>query len=190
VNAGPRDEREALVGLSLLISTERAEMVQDLWDHGEPGVALEILASNLSDDHVPLTAARRAELASLARPRGVGDQVEWDLRWCPDPDDEHHPWQVIEGTEAGVGIESELYEGIGPGHLLHGRQLTAWLTCVACDDVLVRLDDEEARAGKVPYACAVVHPTWIGKRDRLPWPYAEIFSSAHEALDTLIGHCE
>lgn len=178
-----------LVELSLLISPERAEAVRDLWDYGEPGVALEILAANLADDHIPLTAAIRTELVTLACRWRVGDQIEQDLCWCPDPDDEDHPWEVVEGTAPAVGVEQELHKEIGPGHPLHGRQLTAWLTCAACDDVLVRLDDVKVRAGSAPYACAVVHPTWIGKTERLPFPNTVVFSSAQDALDRLT-RCE
>lgn len=186
----PQDEfheRNVIVELSRLIETERGEIVRELWDHGEAGIAIDILVTNLSDGYIPLTAARRAELATLAHHRSsAGDQVEERLRWCPDPDDEDPPWEVVEDTKRAGEFECELYKEIGPDHPLHGRKLSAWLTCTACDDVLVGLDIEEACAGRVPFAYAVVHPTWIGKRERLPCPDADVFSSPNDALDRLM----
>jgi hypothetical protein len=182
----PPTDDELFVRLSLLIPAEGAETIRELWNCGEPGVALEILTTHLADDHIPLTSAQRADFVVLARRCGVADEVERDLRWCPDPDDKDPPWKVIEGTKAAPAVEHELYAEIGPDHPLHGIGLTAWLTCTACDDVLLRLDDKKVRAGKAPYACAVVHLTWTGKRQRLPFPHTEIFGSSQDALAHLM----
>jgi DNA-binding protein H-NS len=70
---------------------------------------------------------------------------------------------------------------------LHGRALTVWLVCNACDDVLIRIDDRKARSADAPYRCAVVHATWSGHAERPPWPSTTLYTDAQQALDHLEG---
>lgn len=82
------------------------------------------------------------------------------------------PWEEIEGTERARGIATELGKEIRRGHPLHGRGLAVWLACNACDDVLLRLDQDQF---------AVVHPTWSGRTERPPWPSTKVYADADQA---------
>ncbi|WP_154814326.1 hypothetical protein [Actinophytocola xinjiangensis] len=183
---GQPAERDEIVFLSRLLPTAHVGDPVDYWDHAEQGLAIEILSSVLSDRHVPVAGKDRDRLMALARAWGVVDRVRGDLRWCPDPDLEDQPWRVIEGTDFSRVVERELAAEISSGHPLHGKDLTAWLACEACDDVLVRVDDQAAQAGKAPYLCAVTHPTWSEVPETPPWPRATLLTTSGAALDLLL----
>jgi hypothetical protein len=176
-------DRDAVVELSTLIDADRAADLLQEWDAGEQGLALETVAGNLGDDHVPLSSAARSRLLAVAERWGVSEAVRRDLRWCPDPDVEDQPWRVVQDTDEALRILVELATEIGPGHALQGKDLTPWL---ACDDVLIRIDDRAAQAGRAPYLCAVAHPTWSRHRESPPWPTTALYPSAHPALDDLM----
>jgi len=155
------------------------------WDAGEWGLAIEDLADNLSDRHTPLLRADRAAILQLATAFGVSPKAVSALRWCPDLESEDEWWRDIEDSPRASAIAAELDREIAPGHALHGVSLTPWLECGACDDVLVRLDDENARTGKVRYRVAIVHPVWSRHSETPPWPSTVVFEQALDALDRL-----
>lgn len=155
------------------------------WDAGEEGLAVEDLADALSEHHTPLLRTDRAAVLELAAAFAVTTRVTAALRWCPDQESEDEWWREIEGRPRAVAVASELADEISPGHVLHGIVLTPWLECGACDDVLVRLDDENARTGRVPYRAAVVHVSWSRRAERPPWPRTLVFARALDALDQL-----
>ncbi|MBP0451217.1 hypothetical protein J5Y04_16950 [Kitasatospora sp. RG8] len=155
------------------------------WDAGEPELALEDLVDQLSDHHTPLLRADRAALLDLAEALGVSAGATSALRWCPDLEAAEEWWWEVENSPRATAIASELLREIAPGHPLHGIPLTPWLECGACDDVLVRLDDENARTGRTPYRIAVIHPTWSRHPETPPSPVASVYDQALHALDQL-----
>ncbi|AHH99819.1 hypothetical protein GCM10010174_44920 [Kutzneria viridogrisea] len=177
-------ESEQIIGaLSRLLPAERADEAHSYWRHGEPDLAVETLIDLLSDRHVPLTRADRARLLKLAISYGCEDRAWEALPWCPDADDPDWPWRAIEHTEFGRTVEAELVTEIGPGHPLHGKQLTAWLACERCDDVLLMVDEDSPDP-----LCAVVHPTWSRRRESLPWPETVLLADEDDAIAAL-GRC-
>jgi hypothetical protein len=180
-----RRDREVIVDLSGLLPPEFRTVPVELWDPGEEGLAVETLADLLSDHHLPLRLADRLWLLAMADRWGVGRRVRGALRWCPHPDADDQPWTVVEGSGRAQSVEAELGTEIDRGHDLHGRALTVWLICNACDDVLVRIDDRQAQSGDMPYLCAVVHVTCSGHAERPPWPSTTLYTDAHQALDHL-----
>ncbi|WP_395111712.1 hypothetical protein [Actinomadura sp. SCN-SB] len=176
---------ELIASFSVLLPSERQGVPGELWDAGERGLAVEMLADNLAEQHQPLRRSERLSLLALAELWAVGDQARGALRWCPDPDIEDQPWKVVEDTERAWNITIELGTEIAVGHALHGRDLTVWLACNACDDTLVRIDDRQAQVGVTPYQCAIVHPTWSGHAEHPPWPSTPLYSNSRQALDHL-----
>lgn len=154
--ADDRADRPVLVELSQLISAGYTDPTE-YWDVGEPVLAIEVLADNLAEYHMPVGDTDRERLRNLARQwPGLCDRVARCLRWCPNPDRTEPPWTVVEGTDLGRDIGVRLAADIGPDHLLHGRQVIAWLVCNGCDDVLVRVYDDRIRTK--PYMFAVIRP--------------------------------
>jgi hypothetical protein len=155
------------------------------WNAGECGLAVEGLADFLSEHHTPLLRADRAAVLELAAALDVSTGVTTALRWCPHLEADDVWWHEIEGTPRASVVASELTREIAPGHALHGVLLTPWLKCGACDDVLIRLDGDQAQTGRVPYRAAVVHLTWSRRAETPPWPTAAVFDQALDALDRL-----
>ncbi|MGV9270188.1 hypothetical protein ACWDRR_36690 [Kitasatospora sp. NPDC003701] len=155
------------------------------WDAGEWEMAVGDLAEQFSDYHTPLLAADRAAVLALAEVFGVSAKVASALRWCPDPQADTEWWWEVEDSPRAAALVGELRREVAPGHLLHGIALTPWLECGACDDVLVRLDDENALVGTTPYRVAVVRPTWSHGPESPPWPATAVFDQALDALDRL-----
>ncbi|MFB7668708.1 hypothetical protein ACFC1R_33115 [Kitasatospora sp. NPDC056138] len=91
------------------------------------------------------------------------------LRWCPDLEADEGWWWEVENSPRAAAIAGEPLQEIALGHPLHGIPPTPWLDYGACDDVLVRLDDENARTGRTPYQVAVIQVTPDGLR-------AEVYS--------------
>jgi hypothetical protein len=69
-------------------------------------------------------------------------------------------WHTVTAEVAGR-LTAELQREIAPGHVLAGRSATVVRRCSGCDDVIVRVDND---------AFAVVHLTWTGREESLPWP--------------------
>lgn len=178
-----RTEFVRLTGL--LDQAEPVAGMLSAWDANEAELAVEDLADQLSDRHTPLLRADRAAVLELAEALGVSARVEAALRWCPGLEAADEWWWEVENSPRAAAITHELVREIAPGHPLHGIPLTPWLECGACDDVLVRLDDENARTGRTPYQIVVVHPTWSRRPEAPPWPSTTVFDQALTALDRL-----
>jgi hypothetical protein len=69
----------------------------------------------------------------------------------------------------------ELLRELSPGHPLHDLAVTVIARALPQDDVIVETQD----------AVALVHLTWTGKPEPLPWPLTEWVNSA-EHLHHLI----
>ncbi|MFH8349589.1 hypothetical protein [Streptomyces sp. NPDC018045] len=78
-----------------------------------------------------------------------------------DPGQIPAPWWGPDGDLQ--GLERELHRELPPDHPLHGARARAAARCEACDDVLFSLTGQ-------PFRWAVVHPTWSGHQEQLPWP--------------------
>ncbi|MER5866674.1 hypothetical protein [Kitasatospora sp. NPDC002040] len=169
----------------LLVPAELAADMLVTWDANESGLAVEELVNYMSDHHTPLLRADRAVVLELADAVDVSERAVPALRWCPDLESEDVWWHEIEGMPRASAVAGELAKEIAPGHILHGSLLTPWLECGACDDVLVRLDDEIARTGRTPYQVAVVHLGWSRQAETPPWPTTFVFDQVLDALDRL-----
>ncbi|MEY9873269.1 hypothetical protein ABH931_002751 [Streptacidiphilus sp. MAP12-33] len=178
-----RPEFLRLAGLAA--QADSAVSMMSTWDAGEWGLAVEDLADLLSEHHTPLLRADRAAVLGLAEVFDVSGRTMSALRWCPDLESEDEWWREVEGLPRASAIADELIREIAPGHALYGVPLAPWLECGACDDVLVRLDDENARTGSTPYKVAVVHVGWSRRAEEPPWPATIVFDRALDALDRL-----
>jgi len=58
-------------------------------------------------------------------------------------------------------VATELKAEVAPGHPLQGADLSVAWRCLACDDVLVGIGDDDF---------GIVHLTWSGQREIPPWP--------------------
>lgn len=79
------------------------------------------------------------------------------------------PWQSIDREDERAGLLAELQREIDAAHPLWGLAAMAVARRQDNDDVVFALCD-----GRM----AVVHLTWIGTQDRLPWPATEIYATA------------
>ena len=80
------------------------------------------------------------------------------------------PWHPIEDEDdCRAVLFAELQREVDSVHPLHGLVATAIGRRQGDDDVLFALAD-----GRL----AVVHLTWIGKRDKSPCPYTELYQTA------------
>lgn len=86
-------------------------------------------------------------------------------------------WQPDESNREFV--RDEVAREVGPGHLLAERSFEVVARCSACDEVLVRLDDESH---------ALVHPTWSGQRETAPWPRATATGGYLGTESALVSH--
>ena len=67
-------------------------------------------------------------------------------------------------------LGADLARELGPGHELHGPQWAVIAEATPQDEVLVEAGD----------AVHLVHLTWTGRREQLPWPLAERVNSAED----------
>jgi hypothetical protein len=83
-----------------------------------------------------------------------------------------NPWMDwIDLPDTGTALEEELHQELSPGHPLHGQQVTALAKRMDNDDVLFSLKD-----GRL----AVVHLTWSGQTETLPFPRTQLYHSQKE----------
>jgi hypothetical protein len=73
-------------------------------------------------------------------------------------------------------LHTELEAELPQGHPLHGSSLAVIARSTARDDILVSSGDGR---------WAIVHLTWRGAVERLPWPNATLFDSLHDAVEAL-----
>lgn len=90
-------------------------------------------------------------------------------------------WQGLDDVSAETesrrsAVLAELELEIAPGHELSGLVVGVEAFFEASDDVIVRLLDGSH---------ALVHPTWIQKPDRPPWPTAERIGRGEEATEAV-----
>lgn len=95
---------------------------------------------------------------------GVG--VTWADKYRFD-----EPMEDLRGSDAEcAGLRTELLREVGPGHVLHGRDVAVIARALPDDDIVVvsGLD------------VLIVHLTWNQRTERAPWPQAEVVGSAEE----------
>ncbi|MGW8597982.1 hypothetical protein ACWGLB_03485 [Streptomyces sp. NPDC055893] len=89
------------------------------------------------------------------------------------------PWWV---PDAGMhAFELELHRELPPGRPLLGVKATAVARCEGCDDVLFSVANQ-------PFPWAVVHLTWAGREERVPWPMTTPLASLAELLTEWADH--
>ncbi|SHL63819.1 hypothetical protein SAMN05216499_105176 [Actinacidiphila paucisporea] len=74
------------------------------------------------------------------------------------------------------GLDAELTRELSPSHQLRGATFSATARCEGCDDVLFRVDDR-------PFPWAVVHLTWSGHDERVPWPVTTPLASLADLVE-------
>lgn len=79
------------------------------------------------------------------------------------------PWHPIDHEDERIGLFAELQVEVDPTHPLKGLAATAVARRQDNDDVLFSLAD-----GRF----AVVHLTWIGKQERSPFPWTDLYATA------------
>ena len=72
-----------LIRLGDRLRLQTQEIVHELVDHNESGVALEIMADMLAERGAQIIDRERAEMLELVSDMGMDDQVERSLRLCP-----------------------------------------------------------------------------------------------------------
>jgi hypothetical protein len=92
-------------------------------------------------------------------------------------------WFPIEFASDKQALVAELLREVQPGHPLHGLQITAIGRRYGRDDVLFLLQDGSDRV-------AEVHLTWVGERERPPWPHTLLFPSFKAWLATAQASAE
>ena len=75
------------IGLLILfgdrLSVQTQEIVHELVEHNESGIALEMMADMLAEGGAPVTDRERAEMLDLVSEMGMDDGVERSLALCP-----------------------------------------------------------------------------------------------------------
>jgi hypothetical protein len=72
-----------LIRLGDRLSLQTQEIVHELVDHNESGVALEIMAEMLAEASASITDQERAEMLELVSEMGLDDRVERSPELCP-----------------------------------------------------------------------------------------------------------
>jgi hypothetical protein len=72
-----------LIRLGDRLSLQTQEIVHELVDHNESGVALEIMADMLAEAVTSITGWERTEVLQLACATGMDDRVQRSLEVCP-----------------------------------------------------------------------------------------------------------
>ena len=65
------------------LSLQTQEIVHELVEHNESGIALEMMAEMLAEGGAPVTDRERAETLDLVSDMGMDDGVEQSLAQCP-----------------------------------------------------------------------------------------------------------
>ena len=66
------------------LSLQTQEIVHELVDHNESGVALEIMAGMLAEAGAGITDSERSEMLQLVSEMQMDDRVARSLRLCPE----------------------------------------------------------------------------------------------------------
>ena len=72
-----------LILLGDRLSLQTQEIVHELVEHNESGIALEMMAEMLAEGGEPVTDRERAEMLDLISVMGMDDGVERSLERCP-----------------------------------------------------------------------------------------------------------
>ena len=89
------------------------------------------------------------------------------------------PWHAITEDSRGEGFVSELYKEVIKGHPLYGKQVELIARRYDCDEILVKVVNEEIWAS--------VHLTWSIKPEQTPTvPYTVVFESWEAVYKRLI----
>ncbi len=104
---------------------------------------------------------RRKQLNMFPQPPA---EIEW-LR----------PWERLK--DADEALIGELQNELPPQHILYGVPVIAVARRIDCDDVLFAADDPTK-------TLAVVHLTWMGKRERDPqWPSTTLYRAWQDWIE-------
>lgn len=167
------------------LTTEQREDVVHLIDHGEPGVALDALCMHLYEFDVVVDDETRRLIAHAGRLMGMNPLLWESLHPAPWPRLDRDVWWILPTGEPGdvehlVALRDELRREISGGHVLQGAPFDVLARFAGADEVLLRLT-----AGRF----ALVHPTWSGREEPLPWPTTVICPDVH-AIQAVVDRLE
>jgi hypothetical protein len=72
--------KAVLIGVGTLIRRDQASLLDELIDHNETGVAVEMMGAMLAEAHAPVTAEQVGQIESLARDMGLDESVVHQVR--------------------------------------------------------------------------------------------------------------
>jgi hypothetical protein len=169
--------REAAGLVAPSLSTEQYDDVVDLLDHGEPGIALDLLCSHLYEDDIAVDDAVRWQIANAGKVMGMNPLLWERLTPAPWPEVDADTWWTLttgepDDVEHLSVLRDELKQEIGVGHVLYGEPFDVLARFAEADEVLLRLT-----GGRF----AIVHPTWSRRPEPPQWPVAVVCAGVDAA---------
>ncbi|MBL0888723.1 MafI family immunity protein [Myceligenerans indicum] len=177
--------RAAVERVAAGLTTDWCEDVFHLIEHGEPGLALDTLCTQLYEFDVVVDDETRRLIAQAGHLMGMNPLLWESLHPAPWPRLDRNVWWILptgepDDVEHLVVLRDELRSEIAGGHVLHGEPFDVLARFAAADEVLLRLT-----SGRF----ALAHPTWSRREEPLPWPTTEICPDIH-AIQAVIDRLE
>ena len=88
------------------------------------------------------------------------------------------PWEPVQNQQEQLLLVQELRNELTSQAVLFGHEVQAVARRIDCDKVLFAV-----HGNNTELRLAVVHLTWSGKKEALPWPKIQLFASQQEFLD-------
>jgi hypothetical protein len=139
-------DRPAFDRLLTLLPLDLREAPGGMWDIGEQEGAMAVLVDALAETRTVVDGVARARIAAMAERCGCWDAVRGTLAAC------------MRGGDDSVDVTERDFAG---EELWPGRIAIAWIECRRCDDVLVRVHENEPWGICVTEAYAVVRDTTL-----------------------------
>ena len=158
--------REAASQVAPSLSTEQYDDVVHLLDHGEPGIALDLLCSHLYEDDIVVVDEVRWQIANAGNLMKMNPLLWESLAPAPWPELDVGTWWILttgepDDVEHLSALRDELKQEIGVGHVLDGEPFDVLARFAGADEILLRLT-----GGRF----AIVHPTWSRRPEPPQWP--------------------
>ena len=169
--------REAASQVGRSLSTEQYDDVLDLLDHGEPGIALDLLCSHLYEDDIVVDDVVRWQIANAGNLMEMNPLLWERLAPAAWPELDTDTWWILttgepDDIEHLLVLRDELKQEIGVGHVLYGEPFDVLARFAGADEVLLRLT-----GGRF----AIVHPTWSRRPEPPQWPVVVVCADVDAA---------